>query len=306
VFKPNGEVIGRSDYLPFGGTLTQSGALPRQRFTGQERDGEAGLDYFHARSMQARTGRMNAPDPLFGDAQTSPQRWNRYTYVMNNPLRMTDPSGMDMVDPNAAINQFYQDVWGTMAWDDFTNDYWAQGTGYSYGPFSPKEIAAAAGWGRNQDNGPTGEVWTGWEWSIDESASDAVSDMIDSAVGWFNPITAITDYIKEKAGPGKVVNNGNGSVTIKPENSVKPVPCPARTVCSADGVYDLNGNPIKVGDGNILIVFADGKWAGPFPTNIWGTTATDQGQHDPDWANAKGWELVPPFTSPVFPRPKKK
>jgi RHS repeat-associated protein len=95
VFTPAGQVLGRSDYLPFGGTLNQSGALPRQRFTGQERDGEAGLDYFHARSLQARTGRMNAPDPVWGNVLFKPQRWNRYAYALNNPLRMTDPSGME-------------------------------------------------------------------------------------------------------------------------------------------------------------------------------------------------------------------
>ena len=93
VFTPLGQVLGRSDYLPFGETLNQSGALPRQRFTGQERDGEAGLDYFNARSLQARTGRMNRPDPLFGDPLTNPQGWNRYGYVQNNPLGLVDPSG---------------------------------------------------------------------------------------------------------------------------------------------------------------------------------------------------------------------
>ena len=94
VFTPLGQVLGRSDYLPFGETLNQSGALPRQRFTGQERDGEAGLDYFNARSFQVRTGRMNAPDPLFGSARYDPQQWNRYAYVRNQPLTNTDPSGM--------------------------------------------------------------------------------------------------------------------------------------------------------------------------------------------------------------------
>jgi len=93
VFTASGQVLGRSEYLPFGETLNQSGALPRQRFTGQERDGEAGMDYFLARNLQARTGRMNAPDPLFGDAMTNPQRWNRYAYVLNNPFKYTDPSG---------------------------------------------------------------------------------------------------------------------------------------------------------------------------------------------------------------------
>jgi RHS repeat-associated protein len=94
VFRPSGEVLGRSDYLPFGETLNQSGSLPRQRFTGQERDGEAGLDYFNARSLQARTGRMNGPDPLFGNVIRTPQSWNRYSYVRNQPLTLVDPTGM--------------------------------------------------------------------------------------------------------------------------------------------------------------------------------------------------------------------
>jgi RHS repeat-associated protein len=107
VFTPTGEVLGRSDYLPFGETLNQSGTLPRQRFTGQERDGEAGMDYVNARNLQTRTGRMNAPDPVFDDALTSPQRWNRYAYVRNNPLRMVDPSGKDDVFNIDASTKFY-------------------------------------------------------------------------------------------------------------------------------------------------------------------------------------------------------
>ncbi len=73
--------------------------LPRQRFTGQERDGIAGLDDFNARSLQMRTGRMNRPDPLFGDAVTNPQRWNAYSYVTNNPLGFVDPSGNQAASP---------------------------------------------------------------------------------------------------------------------------------------------------------------------------------------------------------------
>jgi RHS repeat-associated protein len=99
VFTPSGQVIGRSAYLPFGETRDQSGSLPRQRFTGQERDGEAGLDYFNARSLQMRTGRMNQPDPLFSGAMTDPQGWNRYAYVLNAPLTFTDPTGRQQTNP---------------------------------------------------------------------------------------------------------------------------------------------------------------------------------------------------------------
>ena len=94
VFTATGHVLGRSDYLPFGETLNQSGALPRQRFSpGQERDGEAGLDSFHPRSLP-RTGRMNAPDPLFAGVPENPQAWNRYGYVQNRPFVLTDPTGL--------------------------------------------------------------------------------------------------------------------------------------------------------------------------------------------------------------------
>jgi RHS repeat-associated protein len=159
VFTPTGQVIGRSDYLPFGDTLNQSGALPRQRFTGQERDGEAGLDYFNARSLQMRTGRMNRPDPVFGDALTNPQRWNRYAYALNNPLKYTDPTGMDAYDLShtAALNAWYQEFWGVQAWDDFSQDYWAQGTGYSYGPFSPRELYNSAFKPRDDGGGGEGQ-----------------------------------------------------------------------------------------------------------------------------------------------------
>jgi RHS repeat-associated protein len=166
VFTATGQVIGRSDYLPFGDTLNQSGALPKQRFTGQERDGEAGLDYFNARSLQMRTGRMSSPDPLFGNALVNPQRWNRYTYALNNPLRFTDPTGMDAYDNSNTqrINEFYQQVWGLQAWDDFSQDYWAQGTAYSYGPFSPRELYNSAFTPR--DGGGAGDVTTSYYISI--------------------------------------------------------------------------------------------------------------------------------------------
>ena len=56
VFTPTGQVIGRSDYLPFGDTQEQSGMLPRQRFTGQERDGEAGCDFNGGRTRCGPAG----------------------------------------------------------------------------------------------------------------------------------------------------------------------------------------------------------------------------------------------------------
>jgi RHS repeat-associated protein len=67
----------------------------RQKFTGQERDAESGLDYFLARCYASGQGRFTSVDPLLASARAgNPQSWNRYAYVINNPLRLVDPSGM--------------------------------------------------------------------------------------------------------------------------------------------------------------------------------------------------------------------
>ncbi|MCL4848959.1 MAG: RHS repeat-associated core domain-containing protein, partial [Acidobacteria bacterium] len=68
------------------------GELPPQQFTGQARDGEAGLDYFGARFYQPRHGRFTQVDPVYAGL-FDPQQWNRYTYARANPLSFVDPDG---------------------------------------------------------------------------------------------------------------------------------------------------------------------------------------------------------------------
>lgn len=60
----------------------------------KERDVETGLDYVLARYYSAIEGRFTSPDPLDASGHTiTPQSWNRYSYVLNNPLKLTDPDG---------------------------------------------------------------------------------------------------------------------------------------------------------------------------------------------------------------------
>jgi RHS repeat-associated protein len=91
-----GEVVRTHNYFPFGDGSdgTQPGADPL-RFTGKERDGETGLDYFGARYYGSRTGRFTSVDPAIDidSSLRAPQHWNRYAYVANNPTRWTDPDG---------------------------------------------------------------------------------------------------------------------------------------------------------------------------------------------------------------------
>jgi RHS repeat-associated protein len=72
-FLPFGEEVpagigGRSsDYYP-AGTLAINDTI-NQKFTGKERDGETGLDYFGARYFSGAQGRFTTPDPLMASAR---------------------------------------------------------------------------------------------------------------------------------------------------------------------------------------------------------------------------------------------
>jgi RHS repeat-associated protein len=105
-----GSVVRCYDYMPFGediesgvgsrGSCYPSGLYPATpdvlsvKFTGKERDAESGLDFFGARYTSSAQGRFTSADPLGGHRE-DPQTLNRYTYARNDPLRFTDPTGLD-------------------------------------------------------------------------------------------------------------------------------------------------------------------------------------------------------------------
>ena len=68
------------------------------RSSSKERDAETGLDFFLARYYSPAQGRFTSPDPVFVTAHRvyDPQQWNMYAYSRNNPLRFTDPTGLDI------------------------------------------------------------------------------------------------------------------------------------------------------------------------------------------------------------------
>jgi RHS repeat-associated protein len=105
VFDASGNVLGRMDYGPFGEQVTVS-TVGHKSYAGLFRDGETGLDYAEARSYQARTGRLSAPDPLYAGV-FDPQRWNRYSYGLNAPLGFSDRSGMEVQAVNCGLGSYW-------------------------------------------------------------------------------------------------------------------------------------------------------------------------------------------------------
>ncbi len=63
-----------------------------QSFTGHEAVDEVGVIHMNGRIYDARLGRFLQADPFVQDS-TDTQVYNRYSYVRNNPLNATDPSG---------------------------------------------------------------------------------------------------------------------------------------------------------------------------------------------------------------------
>jgi RHS repeat-associated protein len=89
-----GQAIAQQGSYPYGESwyTTGSGAPDNFIFTSYERDQESGLDYAMARYYDSTVGRFCSADPLGGQPD-DPQSWNRYAYVRNDPVNMTDPSG---------------------------------------------------------------------------------------------------------------------------------------------------------------------------------------------------------------------
>lgn len=106
-----GNITSRRDFLPFGeeiyaGTANRTTAQQysglgadniSKRFTGYEKDNETGLDFAEARYYNNLHGRFTAVDPLLASGKSAnPQSFNRYVYVMNSPLRLTDHTGLQV------------------------------------------------------------------------------------------------------------------------------------------------------------------------------------------------------------------
>jgi len=89
----SGASVSSQNYYAFGNIRNTTGSVPTDfGFTGQRRDASAGLMFYNVRYYDATLGRFVSADTIVPQAG-NPQSLNRYAYVLNNPLKYTDPSG---------------------------------------------------------------------------------------------------------------------------------------------------------------------------------------------------------------------
>ena len=86
------------DYFPWGAKQSQpiNNFDNRYRFSGQEYDTENGNYYFPFRYYTPTAARFLSADPadLAAANVTNPQSWNKYSYVLNLPIMLTDTLGL--------------------------------------------------------------------------------------------------------------------------------------------------------------------------------------------------------------------
>lgn len=100
-----GALVSYEEYQPFGTTAYRSGrsaaevSLKRYRYIGKERDDETSFYACGLRYYAPWLGRWTSPDPAgFVDGL------NLYSYSRNNPIRLSDPGGMQATEYNTVFS----------------------------------------------------------------------------------------------------------------------------------------------------------------------------------------------------------
>jgi RHS repeat-associated protein len=110
-------IVGQQRYFAYGEPRWSSGALHTdRRFTGQREESGLGSLYdYNARYYSPYLNRWLQPDSIVPDAG-NPQDLNRYSFVRNNPLKYTDPTGH-------YVCSGYNEQWGSQTCYDMVNTW---------------------------------------------------------------------------------------------------------------------------------------------------------------------------------------
>lgn len=88
---------------------TTDGVIDNKGFTGHEMLDQLDLVHMNGRIYDPLTARFLSGDP-FVQEPTNGQSYNRYSYVLNNPTNLTDPTGFLFMDPFASTGGQYGEL----------------------------------------------------------------------------------------------------------------------------------------------------------------------------------------------------
>jgi len=176
---------------PTNGNLTKINAVTRHGYTWQTALGAMGLNDMNGRIQDAVTGRFLSADPTVPNPANT-QSFNRYSYVNNNPLTFSDPTGFSY----------------TKCADD------CGGRAYRYGdPGDSPMVLWASG-------ASTGEGFSTHSNSTDDLA--AIQDYVNSFISDLQ--SAVSSYLNQATGASGGSTSGYTTTTITVTSSQPSAP----------------------------------------------------------------------------------
>ena len=120
IMEASGAIVERMSFDPWGKRRQinwvpindPAGYMPlvtTRGFTSHEQLDTVGLVHMNGRVYDPELGRFLSADPVVQDV-TNLQAWNAYSYVLNNPLSMTDPTGFFFKAIFKAIGNFFKAI----------------------------------------------------------------------------------------------------------------------------------------------------------------------------------------------------
>ncbi|NMR25099.1 hypothetical protein HH219_05985 [Pseudoalteromonas sp. NEC-BIFX-2020_015] len=212
--------------------LAQLREITQKGFTGHVQVDHANVIHMGGRIYDPELGRFMQADPIIQDVRDA-QSINRYSYVFNNPLSYTDPTGYDCVNENAPVC--------AAAMDKLQKETAAASTGNAGNSANAEVDSANASNNKiNSADGAQGK-------SIPNLLHSPLDDARDFIVDAINPIPPLVDGLTELS-----KGNYTESVVAIAGIATKKIKAVAKVGENiSDAVSDITKN-VKLGEFNIV------------------------------------------------------